>query len=39
MEFFDRKKELEILRREEDLSASSAQFTISWADGALARPA
>ena len=28
MDFFGREKELEILRREEELSASSARFTI-----------
>lgn len=28
MNFFGREKELEILRREEELSASSARFTI-----------
>ena len=32
MDFFGREKELEILRREEELSASSARFTIVMRD-------
>lgn len=38
MDFFGREKELEILRREEELSASSARFTIVMADAASAKP-